>query len=100
MTMIWVANGVVVGGLALDRKSTRLNSSHVSISYAVFCLKKKIHGIFTISEMAFAGMTRPSSVSSGVGAEDGRPAALVFCLLHVLRHLELQLQESRSYSSL
>src|SRR5438067_8424238 len=27
---------------AADRKSTRLNSSHVSISYAVFCLKKKI----------------------------------------------------------
>src|SRR5699024_11719336 len=27
--------------LELDRKSTRLNSSHVSISYAVFCLKKK-----------------------------------------------------------
>src|SRR5699024_12128988 len=26
----------------VDRKSTRLNSSHVSISYAVFCLKKKI----------------------------------------------------------
>src|SRR5690349_23386528 len=26
---------------ALDRKSTRLNSSHVEISYAVFCLKKK-----------------------------------------------------------
>src|SRR5215813_15063943 len=26
---------------ALDRKSTRLNSSHVRISYAVFCLKKK-----------------------------------------------------------
>src|SRR5690625_5473172 len=30
----------VVGG---DRKSTRLNSSHVAISYAVFCLKKKKH---------------------------------------------------------
>src|SRR5690625_5385550 len=27
--------------LDLDRKSTRLNSSHVAISYAVFCLKKK-----------------------------------------------------------
>src|SRR5690242_21145496 len=27
--------------LAEDRKSTRLNSSHMSISYAVFCLKKK-----------------------------------------------------------
>src|SRR5438132_8408910 len=26
-----------------DRKSTRLNSSHTVISYAVFCLKKKIH---------------------------------------------------------
>src|SRR5689334_23682406 len=28
-------------GDAVDRKSTRLNSSHSSISYAVFCLKKK-----------------------------------------------------------
>src|SRR5690625_6195463 len=28
-------------GYAIDRKSTRLNSSHVAISYAVFCLKKK-----------------------------------------------------------
>src|SRR2546430_6697386 len=32
---------VALGGLALDRKSTRLNSSHSQISYAVFCLKKK-----------------------------------------------------------
>src|SRR2546430_3405393 len=29
------------GGIILDRKSTRLNSSHSQISYAVFCLKKK-----------------------------------------------------------
>src|SRR5204863_5752348 len=29
------------GSPAADRKSTRLNSSHVEISYAVFCLKKK-----------------------------------------------------------
>src|SRR5690625_6808004 len=29
------------GGALGDRKSTRLNSSHVAISYAVFCLKKK-----------------------------------------------------------
>src|SRR5207249_10553800 len=29
-----------------DRKSTRLNSSHVSISYAVFCLKKKMQYAF------------------------------------------------------
>src|SRR5260221_1143647 len=30
-------------GVAIDRKRTRLNSSHTVISYAVFCLKKKKH---------------------------------------------------------
>src|SRR3989454_9182726 len=30
-----------IRGVGLDRKSTRLNSSHLVISYAVFCLKKK-----------------------------------------------------------
>src|SRR2546427_3126067 len=34
--LVWDAQGV-----AQDRKSTRLNSSHSQISYAVFCLKKK-----------------------------------------------------------
>src|SRR5207249_6613573 len=42
---VQVVEAPVVGGEALaarvDRKSTRLNSSHVSMSYAVFCLKKK-----------------------------------------------------------
>src|SRR3712207_7586640 len=33
--------GVVAPGHIEDRKSTRLNSSHANISYAVFCLKKK-----------------------------------------------------------
>src|SRR3712207_8185386 len=32
---------LVAGGVQVDRKSTRLNSSHANISYAVFCLKKK-----------------------------------------------------------
>src|SRR3712207_7288658 len=32
---------VVAGDIPGDRKSTRLNSSHANISYAVFCLKKK-----------------------------------------------------------
>src|SRR5699024_4034618 len=36
-TILQMAAGLTYG----DRKSTRLNSSHVSISYAVFCLKKK-----------------------------------------------------------
>src|SRR5690349_18302361 len=31
----------IITSFVLDRKSTRLNSSHVEISYAVFCLKKK-----------------------------------------------------------
>src|SRR5690554_7813489 len=39
------ADRTVAGVLSLDRKSTRLNSSHVRISYAVFCLKKKMNGI-------------------------------------------------------
>src|SRR3712207_7983300 len=34
-----------VGKRQVDRKSTRLNSSHANISYAVFCLKKKIKTI-------------------------------------------------------
>src|SRR5690625_7734412 len=38
----WFPFPAVEGGAGEDRKSTRLNSSHVAISYAVFCLKKKI----------------------------------------------------------
>src|SRR5690625_6904016 len=33
--------GLAISRAIIDRKSTRLNSSHVAISYAVFCLKKK-----------------------------------------------------------
>src|SRR5436309_11023261 len=41
--------------VAIDRKSTRLNSSHVKISYAVFCLKKKKkkYGIINKMHMTF-----------------------------------------------
>src|SRR5258707_5114728 len=35
------AGARAMAGTPLDRKSTRLNSSHANISYAVFCLKKK-----------------------------------------------------------
>src|SRR5260221_2656482 len=37
-----VESSPVFGWPGLDRKSTRLNSSHTVISYAVFCLKKKL----------------------------------------------------------
>src|SRR5258705_8105443 len=53
---------VVMGSLhkgesVLDRKSTRLNSSHLGISYAVFCLKKKIIS----SYLRFFSQLTPSS---------------------------------------
>src|SRR3989442_9237263 len=56
----------------LDRKSTRLNSSHVRISYAVFCLKKK-------NELGVAVEARAHRAALvGVGAAGGdEPSALV-----------------------
>src|SRR5437870_6155918 len=39
--ILWEPRAASPGTLTSDRKSTRLNSSHVAISYAVFCLKKK-----------------------------------------------------------
>src|SRR5688572_32965394 len=40
-TSVWLGNAVAIASVWRDRKSTRLNSSHSQISYAVFCLKKK-----------------------------------------------------------
>src|SRR3712207_7767852 len=40
--LIVVNLSTVLAESGIDRKSTRLNSSHANISYAVFCLKKKI----------------------------------------------------------
>src|SRR3712207_7132571 len=41
INMRLVAEGKILDSTSIDRKSTRLNSSHANISYAVFCLKKK-----------------------------------------------------------
>src|SRR3989442_6336822 len=54
--LTWVVNAYLIafGGFLLlagriDRKSTRLNSSHVRISYAVFCLKKKTKETYALA---------------------------------------------------
>src|SRR5256885_2792108 len=60
------AVGLMTEGAAVDRKSTRLNSSHLVISYAVFCLKKKnrlsfyihIAGNYLIHNVLKNGTTR------------------------------------------
>src|SRR2546427_9545548 len=54
-----VANGPRGVVLLLDRKSTRLNSSHSQISYAVFCLKKKKN----TTRAPAASKARPSPAS-------------------------------------
>src|SRR5689334_24135674 len=47
---IVVASAAAVSNGTTDRKSTRLNSSHSSISYAVFCLKKKKDRLITLHD--------------------------------------------------
>src|SRR5690349_23800585 len=53
------------GQQQLDRKSTRLNSSHVEISYAVFCLKKKKNDN---PELSTAGIRTGTDVRSSLQA--------------------------------
>src|SRR3712207_7314610 len=48
-------------GDTLDRKSTRLNSSHANISYAVFCLKKN-HAPSSVSSFSCATASKPTEV--------------------------------------
>src|SRR5437660_7195242 len=53
----WFRNAVPAVKQGLDRKSTRLNSSHAAISYAVFCLQKK-------KQPPSTQLTRPGTNSS------------------------------------
>src|SRR5260221_10027357 len=52
----------VIYRTTLDRKSTRLNSSHTVISYAVFCLKKKNDECLLLREERKSGLEDPISV--------------------------------------
>src|SRR3712207_8641076 len=63
-----VAAGEILGVLgpngAGDRKSTRLNSSHANISYAVFCLKKKFYILILLSASSCLLTPLPLSLAS------------------------------------
>src|SRR5690606_15300526 len=58
----------------LDRKSTRLNSSHVKISYAVFCLKKKKKGSSTVPSERQEMADQPSLLNRN----SSKPAGMFF----------------------
>src|ERR1039457_6110655 len=70
----------------IDRKSTRLNSSHLVISYAVFCLKKKYNGTLgydvtsrgTFGYINPHGRMLPVELSSFASAAQGRTVVLNF----------------------
>src|SRR5438132_4535012 len=68
-----------------DRKSTRLNSSHTVISYAVFCLKKKNYASSKSPELIASKQRRTSYTSSGVVYfSDITPASHPYLLLQRL----------------
>src|SRR5258708_8439485 len=54
----FMMSGVTPNASAPDRKSTRLNSSHQIISYAVFCLKKKNKNQHTSHHLNFSALVR------------------------------------------
>src|SRR5476651_42907 len=65
--MRWSPNGR--HGSNRDRKSTRLNSSHANISYAVFCLKKKISPSLRHRRQTLDRRARDPSTQSGRGGQ-------------------------------
>src|SRR5436853_2996604 len=81
-------NFVAIFKLAIDRKSTRLNSSHLGISYAVFCLKKKKEKIrarlveLTPISLAIANHNSQHAVHHGTTARERRTRGLTTIRAH------------------
>src|SRR5256885_12475874 len=83
LTTIYSENDAEAQKLATykDRKSTRLNSSHLVISYAVFCLKKKIKRVFvswrsreiSSADVKSAALSSSSSMSASFGSPPPMP---------------------------
>src|SRR2546430_3578217 len=72
--------------LGLDRKSTRLNSSHSQISYAVFCLKKK-KKTHAVTDAGDARDSQPASADKGdVPARPAIPELHRLPVFPALRH--------------
>src|SRR5262245_15562946 len=82
----------------IDRKSTRLNSSHLGISYAVFCLKKKIKIVvidiqITLKQMLrdFIGIRVNRAKKSGMvnitSSVNSRERSVINTILHELNPL-------------
>src|SRR5947209_9718643 len=66
----------------LDRKSTRLNSSHANISYAVFCLKKKNNHELRLAQPESLAMMTPGRQSRK------RAANIVLILTAAIMHFQ------------
>src|SRR5260221_3593975 len=80
----------------IDRKSTRLNSSHTVISYAVFCLKKKKMPHSTPFQHAIGTRSPPDRLRRHLylpGADQSRPASAVH--LRLGRHQPIQVPHVR-----
>src|SRR5437667_5993735 len=56
-----------ISDFARDRKSTRLNSSHITISYAVFCLKKKTNLRLAVKYLLISHFTHDAAAASQGG---------------------------------
>src|SRR5256886_4936571 len=82
-----------------DRKSTRLNSSHSQISYAVFCLKKKKKSIAAISVRGHVGFAPRSPKTEPVHATQLERRRVDSTTLPFMQHWRLpSVQDVRSYT--
>src|SRR5574340_667204 len=69
----------------IDRKSTRLNSSHQKISYAVFCLKKKNHLLFSSWDKTVRLYAARANVLRGEFLHGGPVLACCFLFFLMIR---------------
>src|SRR5262245_50826981 len=79
-----------------DRKSTRLNSSHLGISYAVFCLKKKNEQKKHLQNLVHRAELPGAVVDCRAEAEAGRPRAIQVVRIMVLRVLSRRSRRQRA----